>query len=54
MRESSRRFSSSRFSRMISVLFTSSPLIPMASASTSRAFSTISVTATLMPRLKTS
>ena len=39
--ESSRLFSSSRLSRMMSVDFTSSPLMPMASALTSSAFSII-------------
>jgi hypothetical protein len=49
-----RVFSSSRFSRMMSVLLTSRPLMPMASASTSRALATMSAMLTLMPRLKTS
>ena len=39
---------------MISVDFTSRPLMPMASASTSLALATISLMATLMPRLCTS
>ena len=39
---------------MISVDFTSSPLIPRASASTSLTFATISAIGTLMPRLCTS
>ena len=39
---------------MISVDFTSSPLIPIASASTSSAFSIMSAIDTLMPRLCTS
>ena len=39
---------------MISVDFTSNPLMPIASASTSFALATISLMATLMPRLWTS
>ncbi len=39
---------------MISVLFTSRPLMPMASALTSSAFSIISAMEILMPRLCTS
>ncbi len=39
---------------MMSVDFTSSPLIPMASASISSAFSIMSPSDTLMPRLCTS
>ena len=47
-------FSSSRLSRMISVDFTSRPLMPMASASTSLALAIMSAIGTLMPRLWTS
>jgi hypothetical protein len=54
MADRPRVFSSSRFSRMMSVLLTSRPLMPMASASTSRALATMSAMLTLMPRLKTS
>ena len=39
---------------MMSVDFTSRPLMPMASASTSRALAIISAMGTLMPRLCTS
>ena len=54
MSESDRSFSSTRFSRMISVDFTSRPLMPMASALCSSAALTISLMPTLMPRLTTS
>ena len=46
--------SSSRFSRMMSVDFTRRPLIPIASAFTSTAFSIISAIEILIPRLMTS
>ena len=49
-----RSFISSRFSRMINVLFTKRPLIPRASAWCSSRALNISLTPTLMPRLKTS
>ena len=39
---------------MMSVLFTSRPLMPMASASTSFTLATMSAMGTLMPRLNTS
>ena len=45
-----RVFISSRFSRMMSVDFTSSPLMPMASALWSSAAWSISPMLTLMPR----
>ena len=48
-----RVFISSRFSFMITVLLTSSPLMPMASALFSMAASRIALTGCLMPMLET-
>ena len=50
----SRWLSSTRFSRMIKVDFTRSPLIPMASALCSSAAMIISLMPIFMPRLMTS
>ena len=54
MFDSERSFSSTRFSRMISVDLTSRPLMPMASALCSSTALTISLMPILMPRLTTS